>query len=604
MAAYCFEETQTNFREDIFNGQDLNQLIATAYDNAGNKEKALQFLQKTRLYKLAQELGQKNSQELVIANPIQDNDNISPQIIREAIRHLFLEQQRQNIVQQEQGQRIGALEQEIDKIKKMLSNANIDTIDGINTQIKELEKKDSDLYKYYKHFLSGLRSIYLASCITSSDAVVVNVGHMERTTSIEKGICIVLDMVTAGWFKPFVTGGLSVFHDIADNIYNSRVESKVSEVLKKFYMIVSKQYDESMDFEWHLKQIALFYTELKKDEILNIGSENNKDSFWNFCKQKILPMQNRFFKNKDKGDDHIVKLAFNDIVSLINYIEYNADAMVKEPAPFLAQIGNRAKTELGKTWEEVVKSNPTNIVEYKFSQIENNLSEFNTIIQKMKLGQWASIPLSYISINPWSLYFLKLSWSGEQRGINHFCNKEYYKNECEKKNIPCEEQDLNHFMLLLLYKMCKLNDENTSTLKKEINDKNEKHGSMEIVIDELVGAQAPYEKNIHNFAKKNKDIIELARTKAPQLFVTERNIDLCIEDEKHKKDAKEILQLRSSDQFVESCLKRVCPKLDEYRKAQAEKAKMNIKYEPIGMDLMTFEILKHDEVSNLGDAKG
>lgn len=433
MAAYCFEEAQTNSRKDIFKGQDLNQLIATAYNNAGNEEKALQFLQKTTFYKLAKELEQKNSQELVIANPIQDNDNISPQIIREAIRHLLLEQQRQNIVQQEQGQRIGALEQEIDKIKKMLSNANIDTIDGINTQIKELEKKDSDLYKYYKHFLSGLRSIYLASCITSSDAVVVNVGHMERTTSIEKGICIVLDMVTAGWFKPFVTGGLSVFHDIAGNIYNSCVESKVSEVLKKFYMIVSKQYDESMDFEWHLKQIALFYTELKKDEVLNIGSENNKDSFWNFCKQKILPMQNRFFKNKDKGDDPIVKLAFNDIASLINYIEYNADAMVKESIPFLAQIGSRVKTELGKTWEEVVKSNPANIVEYKFSQIENNLSEFNTIIQKMKLGQWASIPLSYISINPWSLYFLKLSWSGEQRGINHFCNKEYYKKECEKK---------------------------------------------------------------------------------------------------------------------------------------------------------------------------
>lgn len=93
---------------------------------------------------------------------------------------------------------------------------------------------------------------------------------MERTTSIEKGICIVLDMVAVGWFKPFVTGGLSVFHDIADNIYNSRVESKVSEVLKKFYMIAGKQYDENMDFEWHLKQIALFYTELRKDEILNI----------------------------------------------------------------------------------------------------------------------------------------------------------------------------------------------------------------------------------------------------------------------------------------------------------------------------------------------
>ncbi|WP_341794548.1 hypothetical protein [Rickettsia endosymbiont of Rhinocyllus conicus] len=270
-------------------------------------------------------------------------------------------------------------------------------------------------------------------------------------------------------------------------------------------------------------------------------------------------------------------------MSLINYIEYNADTMIKEPAPFLAQIGSRAKTELGKTWEEVVKSNPTNIVEYKFSQIENNLSEFNTIIQKMKLGQWASIPLSYISINPWSLYFLKLSWSGEQRGINHF-------------------------MLLLLYKMCKLNDENIRTLKDEINDNNEKHGSMEIVIDELIGVQGPYEKNIRNFAKKNKDIIELARTQAPQLFVTERNIDLCVEDEKHKKDAKEILQLRSSDQFVESCLKRVCPKLDEYRKAQAEKAKLNIKYEPIGADLMTFKILKHtdehNEVSNLGVAKG
>lgn len=100
-AVYCFEETQTNFRKDIFNEQDLNQLIATAYNNAGNEEKALQFLQKTTFYKLAKELEQKNSQELIIANPIQDNDNISPQIIREAIRHLFLEQQRQNIIQQE-----------------------------------------------------------------------------------------------------------------------------------------------------------------------------------------------------------------------------------------------------------------------------------------------------------------------------------------------------------------------------------------------------------------------------------------------------------------------------------------------------------------------
>ena len=156
--------------------------------------------------------------------------------------------------------------------------------------------------------------------------------------------------------------------------------------------------------------------------------------------------------------------------------------------------------------------------------------------------------------------------------------------------------------------MCKLNNEKTSTLKKEINDKREKHGSMEIVIDEMVVAQAPYEKNIRNFAKKNKDIIELARTEAPQLFVTERNIDLCIKNEKYRKDAKEILKLKSSEQFVESCLKRVCPKLDEYIKAQAEKAKLNIKYEPIGMDLMTFEILKHtdghNEVLNLGVAKG
>ncbi|WP_419235051.1 hypothetical protein [Rickettsia endosymbiont of Nabis limbatus] len=128
---------------------------------------------------------------------------------------------------------------------------------------------------------------------------------------------------------------------------------------------------------------------------------------------------------------------------------------------------------------------------------------------------------------------------------------------------------------------------------------------MEIVIDEMIGAQGPYEKNIRNFAKKNKDIIELARTKAPQLFVTERNIDLCIQDETHKKDAKDILKLKSSEQFVESCLKKVCPKLDEYKKAQAEKVRLNIKYEPIGMDLMTFEILKHtdehNDVLNLGN---
>ena len=300
MAAYCFEETQANSWKDIFNGQDLNQLIATAYNNVGNEEKALQFLQKTTFYKLAKELEQKNSQELVIANPLQDNDNISPQHIREAIRYLFLEQQRQNIVQQEHGQRIGVLEQEVDKIKKTLVNANIYTKEDINTQIKEL--KDPDLYKYYKHFHSGLRSIYTASCVASSDAVVVNASHIERLklSSVEKGVCCLFDFLAAGYFRPIITGLLSILHDLGDNIYNSSVEEKLSDFLKKFYIIFSKQYDENMDFEWHLKQIALFFTDLRKDEILNVKPENVNDSFWNFCKQKILPIQNKFFKNKDK----------------------------------------------------------------------------------------------------------------------------------------------------------------------------------------------------------------------------------------------------------------------------------------------------------------
>lgn len=537
----------------------IDEKIGTSLFKAEEPQEALRFFEKTPavtyVNQIKQQLGSLNNlNELVSFNP-ENYQNLIPQDYTSHNKSLYeivfkiisaiIEELR---IHKEE---IIIIKQDVNNIKNILMDADILTIADINRKIKYLAENNSKLYTYYENFNSGLQNIYLASCAADSGTVVLDSGHLERVnfSSIEKGGCYLLDIFAAGYFGPIVSGAVAVFHDLGDNAYNSYAERKLANTLKTLNTVINQKYDITMKPEQSIQQIALFITELKKDEILNI-QENTADGFLSFIAQKILPTQKKiFFRHKDKEieNDPILKLVFQDLSALIFYIEDHSKEMIEQKQKsFLAQIVDIAKTELNLLWENKVKNNPANIIEYNLLQIENNLSEFNTITQKMKSGQWYNLALPYISFNPCSIYFLRLSWSGEQRGIEKFCTKEYYKEECKKKNIPINNDDLDHFMLLLLYKMCKVSDENIRTFKDII---------------ELEKTKASYEKNILTFAKNNPDIIKLASTKAPQLFVTENNIELCIENEEDQKKAKEILKLNSSDQYVENCLKKICPVL-------------------------------------------
>ncbi len=161
----------------------------------------------------------------------------------------------------------------------------------------------------------------------------------------------------------------------SDDYYNSRADKSLWRISLLNVPFITNPNDQ------HVQEGQEECTDLKAAVISDHTKVeyNNNQALWNSFAEKRCTKYDPPCTDSGQlyNKDFILNLVFNDIASLINYIEYNADTMIKESAPFLAQIGSRAKTELKEIWEEKVKSNPTNIVEYKFSQIENNLSEFN-----------------------------------------------------------------------------------------------------------------------------------------------------------------------------------------------------------------------------------
>lgn len=560
-AAKCFRLVKEITRTNKYNDIDLDLKIGEALYGAGKLEKALNALENTGapslIKKIKQEQGS-NSGELVLCNQESSilankayslfqnrNTPLSSTEAKEILYHMVLTQQNHE-------KKINYLEQEIAEIKAKLRIAGIDTEVNIINKIVELEKNDPKSYKYYSCFNLGLQNIYIASKAIASDLVVSDAGHMERKSflAIEKGLCYIADIMACGFFGPIMSAVVNVGHDAADNIFNTSAEKKVKKVLKDFNHVIEKRYDQILSSELNIQQLALFYTYIKKEEILKIDTENKQDGLVSFVVKKLLPTRKKLFNYENQEyDDLVTQLAFKDLNDLMIYIQYNSETMCKSEQPFILQIENIIKDELKKYYYDNIYTQ-VNSIEYELQEIENNLSEFAKINKKIKDGQWSSIPLPFISINLstlnilnllWSwdiLNLFKVSWRGEQRGIETFSNKEYYRAECNKKGVEVTDENLNNFMLLLLHKICK-------------------NGNAEC---------------IRQFKEKNSDIIELAKTNAPQLFVTEEAIDICVTDPEQNKDAKGVLKLKHSAQFVEDCLNTACPSLAEYKKkAEAKK---------------------------------
>jgi|GEM_PF-5578134 len=520
---------------------DINALIATALDNAGDKQQATQYFEKTELFKRfgkpTQELGVNSnvsatdSQERSISikkayHSFQNRGGkpLSPEETTEILYHISLTQCCQE-------QRINNLEQENQIVKEKLRIAGIDTKVNIINKINHFKATNPELYKYYVYFNEGLQNIYLASKALASGLLVPNVPHMERIDfdSFWKVWCYGNE-IAACLFGRWVNAALNVAHDATDNIFNTSAEKRLKKILENYYNAITKNHDLSLTIEETIQQLALFYTDVKTEEILSIKAENKQGGIIGFITKKLFSAQQKFFDYIDNTDDPVINLVFKDINALVIYVQGNAKEMIESPLPFVAQIAKVTEKELD-TYYYKVAVNKGNSIEYALEQIENNTPESAKINQKIEEGHWEKSSLSLLSINWWSLLsfdffnFIRFSWTGEQRGIKDFCNREYFRANCKK---DMTDKDLDNCMLLLFHKICKSGNEQCITLFKETNS----------------------------------DVIDYARVNAPQLFVTAKAVDICISDPAQNEETKEILSSQNSKQRFADCFKKMFPDFD------------------------------------------
>ncbi len=77
----------------------------------------------------------------------------------------------------------------------------------------------------------ALHNVCIAASAVSSGLVVPDAGHLERVSasSLIKWVCYL--------------GDIAVLHDAGDNMFNSKEEKKLVDVLTKFCKMINKQSD-------------------------------------------------------------------------------------------------------------------------------------------------------------------------------------------------------------------------------------------------------------------------------------------------------------------------------------------------------------------------
>ncbi|MDE8611153.1 hypothetical protein PQ676_02695 [Rickettsia felis] len=231
-----------------------------------------------------------------------------------------------------------------------------------------------------------------------------------------KIFCYAADVGSAGFLHPIFNAIIAVLHDAGDNMFNSKEEVKLVDVLTKFCKMINKQKDMTVPIGQELQRLALFFANLRSAEI----TKNNETEFSNFFTDK-LPMQNKFFRydtnnTKEMNSKPMEKVALQDAISLISYMHKNAEDILKSKEPFLTQILTTVEKKFHKSWDDIKKTTPGN-VEYDLWQIEKQLPESEIITEKAKTGQLTSINIPYFLFDFSKSYFPMISLSGIRRGI-------------------------------------------------------------------------------------------------------------------------------------------------------------------------------------------
>jgi len=454
-------------------------------------------------------------------------------------------------------------------VKKMLVDANVPLTATINNQIRELKDINPKLEQYYKYFNMALHNVFVAASAVSSGLVVPDAGHLERVGPIywAKIFCYAADVGSAGFLHPIFNAVIAVLHDAGDNMFNSKEEVKLVDVLTKFSKMIDKQSDMTVPKGQDLQTLALFFANLRSAEI----TKTNETDFSNFFTAK-LPMQNKFFRydtnnTKEMNSNPMEKVALQDAISLISYMHKHAGDILKSSQPFLNKILTTVEEKFHKSWDDIKKTTPGN-VEYDLWQIEKQLPESEIITEKAKTGQLTSINIPYFLVDFSKSYFPIISLSGIRRGIEAFLNKEYSEDK-----LTTEEQGC--FLLFLAYKIFRYGNE---TCLKYFGDND-----------------------------KYKELINQVLKDYPHLFFREEAINVCIKNETDRKKALDAIKLESSDKFFEDCFQKVFPNLNFVKVMVKLELKPKFEHGPVfesdQIEVLHLDIDENDVITIVGDVK-
>ncbi|BDU60057.1 hypothetical protein FLA4_04670 [Candidatus Rickettsia kotlanii] len=136
-----------------------------------------------------------------------------------------------------------------------------------------------------------LHNVCIAASAVSSGLVVPDARYLtcEYLFSYKMGL-LSWQHNSVRFLNSIATALIAVLHDASDNMFNSKEEKKLVDVLTKFCKMINKQSDITVPVGQYLQRLALLFANFRSVEI----KKNNEKDFSNFFTTK-LPMQNKFF---------------------------------------------------------------------------------------------------------------------------------------------------------------------------------------------------------------------------------------------------------------------------------------------------------------------
>ncbi|WP_227779875.1 hypothetical protein [Rickettsia sp. Tenjiku01] len=148
-------------------------------------------------------------------------------------------------------------------------------------------------------------------------------------SSLIKWVCYLGDIAASDFFNSIATALIAVLHDAGDNMFNSKEEKKLVDVLTKFCKMINKQSDITPVGQ-DLQRLALLFANLRSVEIKKIMRQISVISLRLNCQCTInffVMIPNNI---KEMNSNSMEKLAFQDTIYLISYMYHHAEDILKE----------------------------------------------------------------------------------------------------------------------------------------------------------------------------------------------------------------------------------------------------------------------------------